>query len=46
MYPIYSYKLTPEVVWGILHGAIGLSFGFWWQATVGMGPNARNIKAQ
>ncbi|KAF9652611.1 hypothetical protein BDM02DRAFT_3109188 [Thelephora ganbajun] len=41
-----AYKLTPEVVWGILHGIVGLSFGFWWQATIGMAQNARNIKAQ
>ncbi|KAF9788322.1 hypothetical protein BJ322DRAFT_1106328 [Thelephora terrestris] len=39
-------NLTPEIAWGILHGIIGLAFGFWWQATVGVAQAARNIKTQ
>ncbi|KAI0032845.1 hypothetical protein K488DRAFT_48993 [Vararia minispora EC-137] len=30
-----SYKLTPEVAWGIGHGVVGLGFAIWWQLTVG-----------
>ncbi|OSD01412.1 hypothetical protein PYCCODRAFT_1468588 [Trametes coccinea BRFM310] len=29
-----SYRMTPEVVWGTLHGVLGLGFAVWWQATV------------
>ncbi|KAL6300393.1 hypothetical protein BKA93DRAFT_740564 [Sparassis latifolia] len=29
-----SYKVTPEIVWGILHGCVGLAMAVWWQATV------------
>ncbi|KAI0631014.1 hypothetical protein C8Q77DRAFT_1130647 [Trametes polyzona] len=29
-----SYRATPEVIWGTLHGLVGLGFAFWWQATV------------
>ncbi|KAI0642584.1 hypothetical protein C8Q79DRAFT_929001 [Trametes meyenii] len=29
-----SWRATPEVVWGTLHGLVGLGFAFWWQATV------------
>ncbi|KIK54990.1 hypothetical protein GYMLUDRAFT_76748 [Collybiopsis luxurians FD-317 M1] len=29
-------KVTPEIVWGTLHGLIGVGMIFWWQATVGM----------
>ncbi|KAI8976675.1 hypothetical protein BD414DRAFT_580382 [Trametes punicea] len=29
-----SYRVTPEVVWGTLHGLLGLGFAVWWQATV------------
>ncbi|KAI0078317.1 hypothetical protein K474DRAFT_1641665 [Panus rudis PR-1116 ss-1] len=29
-----SYKVTPEVVWGTLHGLVGLGFAIWWQVTV------------
>ncbi|KZT04500.1 uncharacterized protein LAESUDRAFT_737920 [Laetiporus sulphureus 93-53] len=31
-----SYRATPEVVWGTLHGIVGLTMAFWWQATVAM----------
>ncbi|CDO77092.1 hypothetical protein BN946_scf184473.g36 [Trametes cinnabarina] len=30
-----SWRATPEVVWGTLHGVLGLGFAVWWQATVG-----------
>jgi len=29
-----SYKVTPEVIWGCVHGFISLGFVFWWQSTV------------
>ncbi|KAI0696829.1 hypothetical protein BC835DRAFT_1340852 [Cytidiella melzeri] len=29
-----SIKVTPEIVWGVLHGFMGLGFGAWWQLTV------------
>ncbi|KAI0716438.1 hypothetical protein C8Q76DRAFT_767555 [Earliella scabrosa] len=29
-----SWRATPEVVWGTLHGIVGLGFAVWWQATV------------
>ncbi|OJT13140.1 hypothetical protein TRAPUB_10295 [Trametes pubescens] len=29
-----SYRATPEVMWGTLHGLVGLGFAVWWQATV------------
>jgi len=29
------YKLTPEIVWGCMHGILGLGFVAWWQGTVG-----------
>ncbi|KAI0261659.1 hypothetical protein BC834DRAFT_895320 [Gloeopeniophorella convolvens] len=29
-----TYKFTPEVLWGGLHGLLGLGFVTWWQGTV------------
>ncbi|EIW55284.1 uncharacterized protein TRAVEDRAFT_51410 [Trametes versicolor FP-101664 SS1] len=29
-----NYRATPEVMWGTLHGLVGLGFAVWWQATV------------
>ncbi|OBZ67605.1 hypothetical protein A0H81_12374 [Grifola frondosa] len=29
-----SYRATPEIVWGTLHGLVGLGLAIWWQATV------------
>ncbi|KAI0322835.1 hypothetical protein OF83DRAFT_1167128 [Amylostereum chailletii] len=29
-----AYKFTPEVLWGGLHGILGLGFVVWWQGTV------------
>ncbi|KAI0000177.1 hypothetical protein BJV74DRAFT_882835 [Russula compacta] len=29
-----AYKITPEVVWGCMHGFLGLGFVAWWQGTV------------
>jgi len=31
-----SFKITPEVLWGAVHGFISLGFVFWWQSTVGL----------
>lgn len=39
--PNYRYKLTPEIVWGTLHGLIGLGMVAWWQATVHLAAMAR-----
>ncbi|KAF8587189.1 hypothetical protein K439DRAFT_1652364 [Ramaria rubella] len=36
-------KLTPEMVWGALHGALGLALTVWWQMTLGY---ARMIKQE
>ncbi|KAI0346670.1 hypothetical protein BDW22DRAFT_1405419 [Trametopsis cervina] len=43
-----SFKATPENVWGVLHGLVGLGFGAWWQATVYLTAAMRNqmMKAQ
>ncbi|KAI0252509.1 hypothetical protein BJV78DRAFT_1201149 [Lactifluus subvellereus] len=29
-----AYKFTPEVLWGCMHGFLGLGFVAWWQGTV------------
>ncbi|KAI0288372.1 hypothetical protein BC826DRAFT_1038764, partial [Russula brevipes] len=29
-----AYKATPEIVWGCMHGFLGLGFVTWWQGTV------------
>ncbi|KIM60644.1 hypothetical protein SCLCIDRAFT_939269 [Scleroderma citrinum Foug A] len=29
-----SLKITPEVVWGTLHGVVGLAMVVWWQGTL------------
>ncbi|KAF8474517.1 hypothetical protein DFH94DRAFT_795347 [Russula ochroleuca] len=29
-----AYKVTPEIVWGCMHGFLGLGFIAWWQGTV------------
>ncbi|KLO09012.1 hypothetical protein SCHPADRAFT_943973 [Schizopora paradoxa] len=31
-----SFKITPELVWGTIHGVLSLGFVFWWQSTVGL----------
>lgn len=36
-----NLKITPESVWGTLHGVIGLSMVAWWQATVHLASLAR-----
>ncbi|RPD56012.1 hypothetical protein L226DRAFT_485641 [Lentinus tigrinus ALCF2SS1-7] len=38
-----SYRATPEVVWGTLHGLLGLGFAVWWQATVQMAAMAAQL---
>ncbi|CAL1699270.1 unnamed protein product [Somion occarium] len=40
-----SYRVTPEVVWGTLHGLVGLGMAIWWQATVMM-TAAMRMKAE
>ncbi|KAJ7598734.1 hypothetical protein C8J56DRAFT_914833 [Mycena floridula] len=29
-----SMQVTPEIVWGVLHGFVGLGMVIWWQGTV------------
>lgn len=36
-----SFKVTPEVVWGTLHGLLGLAMVVWWQGTLGYVSMAR-----
>ncbi|KXN86506.1 hypothetical protein AN958_09978, partial [Leucoagaricus sp. SymC.cos] len=36
-----QYKLTPEILWGILHGLVGLGMVMWWQVTVQLTAMAR-----
>jgi hypothetical protein len=31
---LHSFKVTPEIVWGSLHGFLGVSFVTWWQVSV------------
>jgi len=40
-----AYKITPEIVWGCMHGFLGLGFVVWWQATVGYTQMAAGKKA-
>lgn len=35
------YKVTPEIVWGTLHGLVGLGMVAWWQVTVPLTSLAR-----
>jgi len=30
-----SLKVTPEIVWGTLHGVMSLAMVVWWQGTLG-----------
>ncbi|KAH8101181.1 hypothetical protein BXZ70DRAFT_1064262 [Cristinia sonorae] len=39
-----SNRVTPEVVWGTLHGLIGLGFAVWWQFTVGIAAAMRKMQ--
>jgi len=36
-----SRRVTPEIVWGTMHGIVGLTLAAWWQATVHMAQMAR-----
>ncbi|KAF8880082.1 hypothetical protein BD779DRAFT_1676130 [Infundibulicybe gibba] len=36
-----QYKVTPEIVWGALHGLVGLGMVVWWQGTVHLAAMAR-----
>ncbi|KAH8113870.1 hypothetical protein DFH11DRAFT_280317 [Phellopilus nigrolimitatus] len=39
-----SFNVTPENVWGTLHGIISLGFVFWWQATVAQAAAMRKMQ--
>ncbi|KAH6917865.1 hypothetical protein BKA70DRAFT_1245572 [Coprinopsis sp. MPI-PUGE-AT-0042] len=41
-----SLKVTPENVWGTLHGLVGFGMVVWWQATVHLAHMARQAGAQ
>lgn len=36
-----SFKVTPEIVWGVCHGFIALGMAVWWQGTVHLAAMAR-----
>ncbi|RDB30656.1 hypothetical protein Hypma_005783 [Hypsizygus marmoreus] len=36
-----QYKVTPELLWGIFHGIVGLGMVLWWQVTVPLTSMAR-----
>jgi len=38
---IHRLKITPEVVWGTLHGVLGLAMVVWWQGTLAYAAAAR-----
>jgi len=38
-------RITPEIVWGITHGFLGLGMVIWWQATVQIAAMARTSGA-
>lgn len=38
----FRYKITPEILWGTLHGFVGLGMVAWWHATVHMAAMARS----
>ncbi|KAG9221667.1 hypothetical protein CCMSSC00406_0005580 [Pleurotus cornucopiae] len=38
------YKVTPEIVWGTLHGIVGLLMVVWWQGTVHLAAMARKMQ--
>lgn len=38
------YKVTPEIVWGFLHGVLGLGMVIWWQGTVHYAALARKMQ--
>jgi hypothetical protein len=33
-YSTFRFKVTPEIIWGSLHGFLGLAFVTWWQASL------------
>jgi hypothetical protein len=33
-YSTSRFKVTPEIIWGSLHGFLGLAFVTWWQASL------------
>ncbi|KAF8068702.1 hypothetical protein FPV67DRAFT_1668773 [Lyophyllum atratum] len=39
-----QYNVTPEVLWGILHGLVGLGMVTWWQGTLQLTAMARQAK--
>jgi hypothetical protein len=39
-----SFKVTPEIVWGALHGIMSLAMMVWWQGTLGYAALARKMQ--
>ncbi|KII87597.1 hypothetical protein PLICRDRAFT_162334 [Plicaturopsis crispa FD-325 SS-3] len=39
-----SFKFTPEILWGGLHGVLSLAFLAWWQGTVQYAAMARKMQ--
>ncbi|THH17564.1 hypothetical protein EW146_g3287 [Bondarzewia mesenterica] len=39
-----SYKFTPEILWGGLHGVLSLAMVAWWQGTVAYAQMARKMQ--
>ncbi|TCD70700.1 hypothetical protein EIP91_002076 [Steccherinum ochraceum] len=39
-----QYRVTPEVVWGTLHGLVGFGLAMWWQITVQMAQTVRKLQ--
>ncbi|KAI0052089.1 hypothetical protein FA95DRAFT_51622 [Auriscalpium vulgare] len=43
--PVFeAWKFTPEVLWGGLHGFLGLGMVAWWQSTVGYAQAVRKMQ--
>lgn len=40
------YKVTPEIIWGVLHGVLSLGMVIWWQATIHYTQMASKMKMQ
>ncbi|KAF9455671.1 hypothetical protein BDZ94DRAFT_1285974 [Collybia nuda] len=38
------YQVTPEIVWGVCHGVVGLGMVVWWQGTVHFAAMARGTR--
>lgn len=40
----HSYGITPEVLWGTLHGLVGFGLAMWWQITVQMAQMVQKVQ--